>query len=116
MPVTGWGDWPACSARVSNPGYLGPAKTLVQVFSARASVALEGALGLLLLLGLFLPVAVEQIVHQRGDLADLVFLELPREHRRHVLDHAAALRLVDRLRGRPDQPRRRFSLAAGAVR
>src|SRR5678815_1577900 len=115
LPVAGSGDCPACSASVSKPGYLGLLRRLVQVLARRARVGLEGALGLLLLRAALLPVAVEQLVHQRGGLGHLVLLELARQDRGHVLDHAAALRLVDRLRRRADEEEPRFLLAVLVV-
>src|SRR5690349_5620035 len=82
----------------------------MQVLARRPRVALERALGLFLR-ALVLPFAIEQVVHQRGDLGDLFLLELAREDRRDVLDHAAALRLVDRLRRRADEQELRLLLA-----
>src|SRR5688572_26452697 len=112
LPVAGSGDCPACRAKVSKPGYFGPAtEKSVQVLPRGARVRLEGTLGLLLLRGALLPVAVEHLVHQRGDLGDLALLELAAEDGGDVLDHAAALRLVDRLRRRPDEHEARFLLA-----
>src|SRR5438445_6909079 len=84
---------------------------LMQILARGARVALERALGLLLLRSLVLPVAIEEIVHQRGDFGDFFLLELAREDRGDVFDHAAALRLVDRLRRRADEEQLRFLLA-----
>ena len=50
-------------------GVLRRRQDSVQVLARGPRVGLEGALGLLLLRGLLLPVAVEHLVHQRGDLA-----------------------------------------------
>src|SRR6185295_8336598 len=83
----------------------------MQILPRGSRVGFERALGLLLLRGLFLPVAVEQLVHERGDLPDCGLVELAPEDRGDVLDHAAALRLVDRLRGRPDEEKLGLLLA-----
>src|SRR5512138_1756430 len=83
----------------------------MQILPRRARIGLERALGLLLLRSLFLPVAVEQLVHERGDLRDRGLVELAPENRGDVLDHAAALRLVDRLRSRSDEKQLRLLLA-----
>src|SRR6185295_6489871 len=119
LPVAGSGDWPACSARVSKSGYFGPAIGIgvrprfssMQILPRGSRVGLERALGLFLLRSLFLPVAVEELVHHRGDLRHRGLVELASQDRGDVFDHAAALRLVDRLRGRPDEEQLRLLLA-----
>src|SRR4051812_35503433 len=87
----------------------------MQVFSRRTRVRLEGALGLGGVRCLLLPVPVEERIHERAYFADLVLLELPAEDRRDILDHAAALRFVDRLRGRADEKQLRFLVAVLVV-
>ena len=87
----------------------------MKILSGGPGVGFEGALGLLFLRSLLLPVAVEELVHQRSDLRDLVLLELAAEDRHQVLYHAAALRLVDRVRGRPDEKQLRLLVAVLVV-
>ena len=70
------------------------------MLARRPRIRLEGALRLLRLRGLLLPVAVEQVVHHRDRLGDALLVELAREQSGNVLDHAPPLRLVNRLRGR----------------
>src|SRR2546423_4097825 len=83
---------------------------LVEVLARRARVALERALGFFLR-ALVLPLAIEEVVHERGHLGGLYFHELAREDRGAVVDHAAALRLVDRLRRGADEEELRLLLA-----
>ena len=64
---------------------------------------LEGALRFPFFARALLPVLLEQPVHQGGDFGDTLLAELAREQRGDVLDHAAALRFVDRLRVRPSR-------------
>src|SRR5574341_250468 len=87
----------------------------MQILARGPGVGLESALGFFRLRGFLFPVAVEELVHERGDLRELFLAELPRENRRHVLDHAAALRLVDRVRRRADEEELRLLLAVLVV-
>src|SRR5260221_1863570 len=84
---------------------------LMQVLARGARVTLERALGLLLLRSLVFPLAIEEIVDERRHLGDFFLLELAREDRGDVFHHAAALRLVDRLRRRADEEQLRLLLA-----
>src|ERR1043165_6703382 len=107
-PATGPRAGPACRSR-------GTSAYSVQILPGRLGVALERALGLLRLRLLLLPLAVEEVVHQRGHFGDAFLAELPAEDHRDVLKHAAALRLVDRLRGRADEQQPRLLLAVLVV-
>src|SRR3954470_15836727 len=82
----------------------------MQVLARGARVVLERALGFLLLRSLVFPVAIEEIVDERGHLGDFFLLELAREDRGDIFHHAAALRLVDRLRRRADEEELRLLL------
>jgi len=76
---------------------------------------LERALGLRFLRAAVLPVLAEEALDQRGDLRHAFLVELAREEHRDILDHAAALRLVDRPRRRPDEQQARLLLAVRVV-
>src|SRR5258707_2195749 len=88
---------------------------LMQVLARGARVALERALGLLLLRSLVFPLAIEEIVDERRHLGDFFLLELAREDRGDVFPHAPALRLADRLRRRADEEQLGLLLAVLVV-
>src|SRR5476649_396769 len=81
----------------------------------RCQAARGGSRAGLRVAGLLGPIALEQLVHQRRDFADLRFGEVAGQHARDILYHAVLLALVDGLGRGPDEHHAEFVLAVVVV-
>src|SRR5262249_2686380 len=96
-------------------GVLWSRQNSVQVLARRARRGLESALGLFRLFGALFPVLVEEAVYPHRGLGHLRRREPAGQERRPVLDQAAPLRLVDRVRRRSHEKQARFLLAVVVI-